>query len=88
MKFTFLRFIKRSLYTQPRMSFNLRFQLSDMAPSLNRHLDKGMRSIISQDRLSLTYITPQGPITVKANAGDNLLDIAHANNVDLEGVSF
>ncbi|KAI8924547.1 putative YAH1-ferredoxin of the mitochondrial matrix [Entophlyctis helioformis] len=36
--------------------------------------------------LKVTYITPQdGPITVEAKEGTNLLDLAHYKNIDLEG---
>ncbi|TPX65871.1 hypothetical protein SpCBS45565_g04908 [Spizellomyces sp. 'palustris'] len=36
--------------------------------------------------LQVNYITPDGEkVTVYANEGDNLLDIAHANDIDLEG---
>ena len=34
------------------------------------------------------YITPEGErVTVVGAEGDNLLDLAHANNVELEGAS-
>ncbi|TPX54823.1 hypothetical protein PhCBS80983_g05724 [Powellomyces hirtus] len=36
--------------------------------------------------LKVNYVTPEGErITVLANEGDNLLDLAHAYDVDLEG---
>ena len=36
--------------------------------------------------LKVTFITPEGhKVTCKAHEGENLLDIAHENNVDLEG---
>ncbi|KAJ3172265.1 hypothetical protein HDU87_008125 [Geranomyces variabilis] len=36
--------------------------------------------------LKVTYVTPEGErITVLANDGDNLLDLAHAYDIDLEG---
>jgi ferredoxin len=40
-------------------------------------------------RLKVNYITPEGEkVTVRANPGDNLLDIAHAYDIDLEGSFF
>ncbi|KAJ3184078.1 hypothetical protein HDU85_001929 [Gaertneriomyces sp. JEL0708] len=36
--------------------------------------------------LQVNYVTPDGDtITVYANEGDNILDIAHANDIELEG---
>ncbi|KAI8871029.1 ferredoxin, partial [Ramicandelaber brevisporus] len=36
--------------------------------------------------LTVNFITPEGEtITVKANEGESILDIAHANEVELEG---
>lgn len=36
--------------------------------------------------VSMTFIDPiEGRITVSGNAGDSLLELAHKNNVDLEG---
>ncbi|KAJ1963009.1 mitochondrial matrix iron-sulfur protein [Dispira parvispora] len=37
-------------------------------------------------RLTVTFVTPEGQKkTVRCNEGDSLLEIAHANNIDLEG---
>ncbi|KAJ1646735.1 mitochondrial matrix iron-sulfur protein, partial [Dispira simplex] len=36
--------------------------------------------------LTVTFVTPEGQKkTVRCNKGDSLLEIAHANNIDLEG---
>ena len=39
-------------------------------------------------RIHVTYITPDNEsITIEAKQGTNLLDLAHSNNIDLEGTS-
>ena len=41
---------------------------------------------IAGQGLKVTFVTPQNEsITVEAKEGTNLLDLAHANDIDLEG---
>ena len=40
----------------------------------------------SEDTVKITFVEPDGErVTVDAAIGDNLLDIAHDNDIDLEG---
>ncbi|TPX34847.1 hypothetical protein SmJEL517_g02612 [Synchytrium microbalum] len=54
-------------------------------PSLSlRH--GGLEKPKPGEGFKVTYITPENEhITVESKAGQNLLDLAHANNIDLEG---
>ena len=43
----------------------------------------------SNDRLSVTFVTPEGDrTTLQVSAGDSLLDIAHEHDIDLEGSRY
>jgi ferredoxin len=47
------------------------------------------REKLTKARFTVTYITPENKrISVKAAEGENLLDVAHSNDIDLEGNSF
>ncbi|KNC96226.1 adrenodoxin [Spizellomyces punctatus DAOM BR117] len=49
-------------------------------------LHKAVEKPKTGEGLQVNYITPDGEkVTVYAKEGDNLLDIAHANDIDLEG---
>ncbi|KAJ3272948.1 hypothetical protein HDV01_005145 [Terramyces sp. JEL0728] len=49
-------------------------------------LHKPFEKPTDAEKLSVTFITPQQEkITVYAKPNTNLLDIAHGNNIDLEG---
>jgi len=43
----------------------------------------------SNDRLSVTFVTPEGDrTTLQVAEGDSLLDIAHEHDIDLEGSRY
>lgn len=55
-------------------------------PDQNAYHRSAMRSFSSKDTVSLTYIDPSGEEhPVQAEIGKHLLDVAHDNNIELEG---
>ncbi|KAJ1923871.1 mitochondrial matrix iron-sulfur protein [Tieghemiomyces parasiticus] len=53
---------------------------------LRSTIHQRLASTVSRTILTLTFITPEGQAKkVRCYEGDSLLEIAHANNVDLEG---
>lgn len=58
----------------------VRFFLSLPSPAARR------KSATGDSTVSITYVEPDGKeTTVEASLGEHLLDVAHANNIELEG---
>ena len=48
-----------------------------------------MRQFSSKETVTITYVGPTGDEhPVEAEVGQHLLDVAHANNIELEGMKW
>lgn len=66
----------------PRLGFSQMRSISLSRPTLHGHIEKPKEG----EELYVTFITKDGSqFKYAVNEGDNLLDIAQANNLDMEG---
>ncbi|PVV02527.1 hypothetical protein BB560_003014 [Smittium megazygosporum] len=73
----------KTAFLQSRRSIGINYKLSPRL-LLSHHFSSTTSS--ASDKVNLTFVTPEGEeIPVEAEKGINILELAHENDVDLEG---